>query len=231
MQGIQEHLNRGDLRLSVPAKTPGVNISGRSLIHIPVIHTQADMGALSQPIKEMTIQKLGQAGWERNVSLIDGIWERIEKEIDGWTLPYEKLRLYQDGLPVCGREVEIVTELAQAGSRNHRLLLRLMKRGATVVGTESAPLLVQEYSLVKKVLDASVSKKALRCEARYKTLSNALLKQRDQAIAERINDSLGPGETGLLFLGMLHSLGGLLAKDIRVTYPFFSPAAAVSQPQ
>lgn len=194
---------------------------GRSLIHLPIIHTQADMGALSQAIKDMTIQKLGQEGWERNVSLIDEIWTRIEEAIDSWSLPYGKVRLYQDGLPVCGREAEIVTELARAGSRNHRLLLRLKERGATLMGTESAQLLVEEYQLVKRVLDAADPQKASHLEARYQAKSQALLKERDKAIAERINDTLGAGEIGLLFLGMLHSLGDWLAKDIRVSHPLF----------
>lgn len=193
----------------------------RRLIHIPIIHTQADMGALSHAIKEMTIEKLGQKGWERNVHLIDEIWTRIEEAIDSWTLPYEKVRLYQDGLPVCGREAEIVAELAQAGSRNHRLLLRLMERGAAVMGTESGELLVQEYKLVKQILEAGDPQKARHLEARHKALSQALLKQRDQAIAERINRTLRAGETGLLFLGMLHAVGDGLAKDIRVTQPVF----------
>jgi len=210
-------------RTPLPASEgqPSSPAEGRSLIHLPIIHTQADMGALSQAIKELTIKKLGQGGWERNVTLIDEIWTRIEEAIDSWALPYERVRLYQDGLPICGREAEIVTELAKVGSRNHRLLLRLKEKGATVMGTESAELLVREYKLVKEIVAAGDSPKALRLEARYKTLSQALLKQRDQSIAERINHTLGPGETGLLFLGMLHALGGWLAKDIRVTQPVF----------
>jgi hypothetical protein len=187
------------------------------------------MGALGHAIKEITIQKLGQQGWERNVHLIDDIWTRIEEAIDSWALPYERVRLYQDGMPICGREVEIVTELAKVGSRNHRLLLRLMEKGATLMGTESAPLLVQEYKLVKEIVAAGDSPKALRLEARYKTLSHALLKQRDQSIAERINTTLRPGETGLLFLGMLHAISGWLAKDIRVTQPVFSPLSSKDQ--
>jgi hypothetical protein len=198
----------------------------RRLIHVPIIHTQADMGALSGAIKEMTIQKLGRQGWERNVHLIDEIWTRIEKAIDGWALPWERVRLYQDGLPICGREAEIVTDLAKAGSRNHRLLLRLQERGAILMGTESADLLVREYKLVKEIVAAGDSPKALRLEARHRGLSHALLKERDKAIAERINTTLHPGETGLLFLGMLHTLEGWLAQDIRVSHPLYPPSPA-----
>lgn len=202
---------------------PGSAAVVRSLIHIPIIHTQADMGALSQAIKKVTIQKLGQEGWDRNVYLIEEIWTKIEEVIASWSLPFEKVRLYQDGLPVCGKEVEIVTELAKAGSRNHRLLLRLREQGAMLMGTESAELLVQEYKLVKEVLAAGNSRRAAQLEARSHAVSQALLKRRDQAVAERINHTLRMGETGLLFLGMLHSTSPWLAKDIQVTYPIFPP--------
>jgi hypothetical protein len=181
------------------------------------------MGALSQAIKKVTIQKLGQEGWDRNVYLIEEIWTKIEEVIASWSLPFEKVRLYQDGLPVCGKEVEIVTELAKAGSRNHRLLLRLREQGAMLMGTESAELLVQEYKLVKEVLAAGNSRRAAQLEARSQAVSQALLKRRDQAVAERINHTLRMGETGLLFLGMLHSTSPWLAKDIQVTYPIFPP--------
>ena len=197
---------------------------GRSLIHLPIIHTQADMGTLSHAIKEMTIRKLGHQGWERKVHLIDEIWTRIEQAIARWSLPYEKVRIYQDGLPVCGRELEIVSELAKAGSRNHQLLLRLKERGATLMGTESAHLLVQEYNLVKRTLTTDDPAVAARLETRHQEGSHSLLRRRDQAIAERINQTLCPGEIGLLFLGMLHSLAGWLAQDIRVTHPLSLPS-------
>jgi len=191
----------------------------RTLIYIPTIHSQVDMGALSEPVKRATLQKLGQKGWKRKVNLIDEMWTKIEKVIDGLALDYKKTRLYQDGLPVCGREAELVADLAKAGSRNHRLLLRLMERGATMMGTESSELLMEEYELDKQILAARDILKPVRMEAPPKTLSDSLLKRRDRYIADRINGTLRAGEAGVLFLGMLHSLESWLAKDIRVIYP------------
>jgi hypothetical protein len=199
-------------------------VSVRRLIHIPVIHSQAEMGSFSPTIQAMKVKKLGAQGWARNVNQIDGLWAQIEEAIDCWSLPYEKVRLYQDGLPVCGREQEIVSELAKVGSRNHQLLLRLKERGATLMGTESADLLVQEYKLIKQMLTTDDSAAAARLEARHQEVSHSLLKRRDQAIAERINHTLCPGEIGLLFLGMLHSLEGWLAEDIQVTHPLYPPS-------
>jgi hypothetical protein len=200
------------------------NPTGRYLLHIPIIHSQAEMGSLRPTIQAMKVRKLGTKGWERNVSLIDGIWTQIDQTIDSWSLPYGKVRLYQDGLPVCGRELEIVAELAQAGSRNHQLLLRLKERGAILMGTESADLLVREYRLIKQTLAADGPATRARPEPSRQESSRSLLKRRDQAIAERINDTLRRGEIGLLFLGMLHSLEGLLARDIQVAHPLYPPS-------
>ncbi|MGA2446559.1 MAG: hypothetical protein ABSG50_14145 [Opitutaceae bacterium] len=201
----------------------------RRLIHIPVIHTQADMGSLGPAIQAISIQELGQQGWEQTVTLVNKIWSQIEQAIGSWSLPYSKVRLYQDGLPICGRELEIVTALAKAGSRNHQLLLHLKRQGATIMGTESAELLVREYKLTKEILAAHKSAQATHLEDRLKTLSKNLLQQRDQAVAERINRTLSPGEIGLLFLGMLHSLDKWIAKDIQITRPIH-PGSRAKKP-
>jgi hypothetical protein len=177
------------------------------------------MGALSESIQRLKVKRLGRKGWERTVNLVDKLWAQIEQAIESLILPYERVRLYQDGLPVCGREVAIVAELAEAGSRNHRLLLRLREKGATIMGTESSELLVEEYQLVKEVFASGKPKVATRGEARQKALRDSLLKRRDQYIARRINDTLLAGETGLIFLGMLHSVRSWLDKDIRIVYP------------
>jgi hypothetical protein len=193
--------------------------AGRTLIHIPILHTQADMGALSAPIRQLKVQRLGRFGWKRTVNRVDKLWNEIEETLERLVLPYERVRLYQDGLPVCGREAEIVAELAQAGSRNHRLLLRLAGKGATIMGTESSELLVEEYQLVKEEFAARRSEGRVPGRVRRQALRDSLLKRRDQYIARRVSATLNPGETGLLFLGMLHSLGPGLDKDIRVVYP------------
>jgi hypothetical protein len=165
------------------------------------------------------------------VSTIEAMWKHIEQTIDRWSLHYSRLRVYQDGLPVCGREMEIVSDLAKAGSRNHQLLLQLKEHGAMIMGTESPDLLLQEYRLIQQLLPASQPEQKTGTQraptpltARQKTLSQALLKKRDRAIAVRINSTLQAEETGLLFLGMLHSLEPWLAKDIGVTCPIYQPS-------
>ncbi len=197
-------------------------VADRKLIYIPIIHTEADMGKLSGPVRRAALQKLGLRGLKNKSKLIDKIWTEIEKTIEGLDLLFEKVRLYQDGLPVCGNEHAIV--LAQAAeSRNHRLLMQLMNKGAVIMGTESPELLLEEYELAKKMLAADGNLKSMKIEASQKPVSDILLKRRDQFIADRINNTLCPGETGILLLGMLHSLGHLLDKQIKVVYPITGP--------
>jgi hypothetical protein len=195
----------------------------RALIHVPIIHTQADMGALARSVRRVTVQKLGRRAWKHHVEVIGRMWAEIRRTVEGWELPWERVRLYQDGLPRCGREAEIVADLASAGSPNHQLLMSLMKRGATLMGTESPDLLLEEYRLVQQVLAAKDPEEAARLEVRHGARSRSLLAQRDQYVARRINETLHAGETGLLFLGMLHSLDSRLAKDIRVSRPMRQP--------
>jgi hypothetical protein len=188
------------------------------LIYFPIVHTQADMGALKESVARATLKKVGRAGLARKTTVIDRIWTDIEAAIDDLALSFDRVRLYQDGLPVCGREAEIVTELAQAGSRNHKLLLRLMAQGAVLMGTESGDLLVQEYQLARQSLTTRPPRAAAVAASR-RALSEALLQRRDQFMAQRINDTLKDGETGILFLGMLHSVERRLHPDVKVIFP------------
>jgi len=191
----------------------------RKLIYIPIIHGEADMGALKESIYQASLHKFGENEWKRKIDFVDDLWFEIEKVVDELSLSYEKVRIYQDGLPLCGIEEKIVTDIANKGSRNHQLLLSLMRKGATIMGTESKELLIEEYNFVKQILAEEISTDADKDKALHESLSDSLLKRRDQFIADRINTTLGEGETGILFLGMLHSLDNLLSEDIRVVYP------------
>ncbi len=181
------------------------------------------MGALREQVHQAGLQKIGRTALRRKTNAIDQIWTKIEKAMDQLNFSYESVRLYQDGLPVCGREAEIVKDLATGGSRNHILLLRLMEKGATIMGTESGELLVDEYKIYRQILASANPPQPARMEVRQKGLSHSLLKRRDQYIADRIDNTLCQGETGILFLGMLHSLENLLKEDIRLKYPLGKP--------
>ena len=117
---------------------------------------------------------------------------------------------------MCGHETQIVKELAHAGSQNHQILVDLMEKGAQITGTESPDLLLQEYELAQKALVASAGVSTRLQAQRHQTLTKQLLERRDRYIAQRIDATLG-AETGLIFLGVFHSLDGRLPSDIDMT--------------
>jgi len=117
-------------------------------------------------------------------------------------------------LPICGKEEQIVRDLAARQSRNHRLLLRLIERGATLLGTESPELLLSEYELAKAIVSPDADRKALE------PVAADLLAKRDAFIAQRINQTLREGEFGILFVGLLHNVHRGLQPDIELIVPF-----------
>ena len=192
----------------------------RKLVYIPIIHTLADMGTLGASVQSVKLARLGRQGLAHSAAVVEKIWEEIERVAGNLPVSPGRVRVYQDGLLVCGREKEIVSELAAAGSRNHRLLLSLQARGAVLMGTESPELLVEEYQLATA---AFASGAAIRTDIRQRELRDALLEKRDRFIADRINRTLGAGESGILFLGMLHEAAKYLDSGIDVVYPLGLP--------
>jgi hypothetical protein len=187
------------------------------LIWAPIIHTQADLGSMIGSVRSIYARKVGLEKWDEHVAMVEELWSKTDEAVRRLDLDYRYVRIYQDGLPNCGQELRIVKDMIAAGSRNHRLLLDLVEKGAALAGTESPKLLIEEYELVRgaiKSIDAGgEGKLSGRQEARLREI----LKERDRYIARRIDETLGAGETGLIFLGMLHDLKGLLPRNIRLT--------------
>jgi len=187
----------------------------RRLIYVPIIHTMVDMGSKGEALKQESIRRFGFERWERSRRVIDEIWEGIRARILALDLPWERVSIYQDGLPVSGRELEIASEVAAQGSRNYQLILELVQRGATLVGTESPELLTREYTHIKRIAEARTDAEREEAGRRYATESAEILKERDTFIARRIAETLEEGKVGLLFLGMLHEVDRLLPEGIR----------------
>lgn len=193
---------------------------GRKLVYLPIVHNMADMGALKESVKEASVRQIGRQSWKRKQDFIQRLWDNIESALTGLSMQMDRVRIYQDGLPISGNEADIVRELAKSGSRNHQLLLRLVEKGAHLMGTESPDLLLEEYAKAKRGL---LSKGRATARSHESASGASLLQRRDKFVAERINDTLKEGEVGIVFLGMLHALEPWLAKDIRVVYPIGRP--------
>ena len=189
----------------------------RRLVLVPILHSPADMGSLAEGLASAIIDRLGRRHWDEYLALLDGFWQAVRAELEKLALDYQQVDLYQDGLPVCGQELELVQKAAAAGSENHQLLLDLVARGAKLIGTEDPKLLLDEYRDVQTALQgglegASSPQQPVGVSRRQETLS-----KRDAYISRRIDQSLLPGRTGMLFLGMMHNVEPFLPADIVVT--------------
>jgi len=186
----------------------------RTLIVIPIIHTEQDMGSLLERIKQEYVTRYGHEKWTEHLKSIDEVWSGIRRMIAALELPYASVRLYQDGLPLCGKEADIVKDVAARGGRNHQLLIELMEQGARLMGTEDPDLLLQEYQFHQDALGGGEQGH----ENQREDQSRKLLSKRDRFMAGRVNATLSAGEIGLLFVGMAHSVEPLLDADILVRH-------------
>jgi hypothetical protein len=175
------------------------------LIYVPVMHSSVEMGSAAGAYKAAFVARFGEGKWQERCDEFDAIWDAIAAAIEVLALDPATLNLYQDSLPICGKEVPLIRDLAAQGSHNHRLLVALIDKGATLVGTESPALLLEEYRLLQSAERAPVQ-------------AAALLRRRDAFIAKRIDETLSDGGTGLLFMGALHQVAQLLPSRIKVEY-------------
>ena len=190
----------------------------RTLIYIPIIHTEVDMGSVSEEVKKEYLSKYGKNKWLKHLDLISNLWETIRKRLLKMPVNYSKTRLYQDGLPVCGKELAIVKELAGMGSKNHLLLMELVDMGATLMRTEDPGLLLQEHKMIKEIVGARGKNQVKERLEEYRKHSDDLLVKRDDFIAKRISETLQDGETGILFIGALHKVDKRVPRGIRLVY-------------
>lgn len=181
----------------------------RRLIYIPIIHGPEDFGTQLEAVRSAYVARHGFRAWQQHLKAIEQFWRELRQAVRALPEKASALRIYQDGLPVCGRELDLVRQLAAQGSQNHRLLVDLVQEGALLMGTEDPELLRQEQQRSRGA--AALGEPARG--GRY----DELMEQRDRYIAARIDATLPPeGAVGLLFMGALHRVTEYLPKDIEV---------------
>lgn len=189
----------------------------RKLIYIPIIHTEIDLGSFNEELKKQYLEKFGLKQWNVHIRSILHIWEGLKERIKKLKLDYKKVKIYQDGLPLCGKEEKIVRELALKKSPNHELILWLMEQGGELCGTEDPDLLLKEYQLLKSIQVANPQERKKMIQS-YEKEAKVLLRKRDSYIARRIHETLKEDEVGILFIGLLHRVDEYISPDISVSY-------------
>lgn len=195
---------------------------------VPIIHSPEDLGSLSASADQLKRSATTHLNNASSNAAVREFWSELTDAIESWQIDYESLTVYQDALPVCeaelaGVEQQIIDELADKGSRNHQILQWLRERGAVVLGTESANLLIEEYRQMKELLEQPIESHDSESVKNLQVSQTKTLQSRDRFIANRIDTTLRDSQTGLIFLGMLHEIDELLPSDILAVYPFGRP--------
>lgn len=187
----------------------------RTLLYVPIIHASADLGSLSKEVAYRGVARLGEEAWDRHQQTVEGFWRSVGDAFDG--LNVAGMKIYQDGMVADGViGHRIVEETARAGSPNYQLVLGLLRRGASLIKTEDLDLVKREYNMLIAMTQAVSWRAKFVAAIRYKIAKRALLKRRDAFIAERIHETLEPGETGILFIGALHDVVQWLHSDVQI---------------
>ncbi|MBI4267251.1 MAG: hypothetical protein HY662_00520 [Chloroflexi bacterium] len=187
----------------------------RKLYVIPVIHASADMGTLASLLDEASSATLSSELWQIHQETVGGLWDSIGQFVD--SLDISGSKIYQDGMAVGGAEgLKIVREATRQGSKNFEIIGRLLEKGGELISAESLALLKQEHSYLSKITASRSLRERATAIIRYKLAKERLLKQRDHFIARKIDETLGNGETGVLFIGAYHDILPNLPGDIKV---------------
>lgn len=210
-----------------------MNTNLRRLVYVPILHAREDSGqarlqryAQSAAADGRAVSESEKSGamdreFIADDSAVGEMWAGITAKIEELNLPWNKTRIYQDGLPVSGKELEIVTRLTDNGSWNHLLILNLLKKGAKLEGTENMDFLMREYDLLNILLMKNSGAEQSAAMAEYQAKSRELLKLRDEFILNRFKATLREGEVGIVFMGVMHRLDKMLEKDFLISYVIY----------
>lgn len=187
----------------------------RKLLYVPVIHTESDLGSVAFVIDRRSASLWGEKRWARHKATVSEFWQRIADYLNH--IEATNLKIYQDGL-LAGGDLgrRIVEEGARRGSKNYEIILDLMKRGAEIRTTEDVALLKEEYERISRLTQAKSPTQRTPAYMGYESHKDRLTNERDKFVAKAINETLGEGEVGILFMGAYHDVISHLARDIVV---------------
>lgn len=188
----------------------------RTLLYVPIIHTNADLGSLAKNLNDSAISGLGEIFWIRHTEIVNSFWDAIKKYFDSLDTVSD-LKIYQDGL-VADAEIgiKIVEEGIKSGSKNYEIVAGLIKRGAVLMKTEDLALVKKEYDKLIKITKVKSKTMKILGFLKYKLTKHVLINKRDKYIASQINKTLQNGGTGILFIGAQHNVKKWIDRDIQI---------------
>lgn len=175
------------------------------------------MGSIADGINKKGTSELGSEAWQAHIKTIEKYWDLIADYCERPELDKKALKIYQDSMVADGEIAKkIIEDNLKMGSRNYRIISKLISKGAEIVKTEDFSLVKKELDIYKSISESDRLLKKLFKLLIIKRKRNVLIKKRDAFIAASIDETLLPGETGLLFLGAYHNILNKLPADIEV---------------
>ncbi|MCK9220326.1 MAG: hypothetical protein M0P47_09790 [Bacteroidales bacterium] len=189
----------------------------RTLIYVPIIHSIADMGSLGKELKRESVCEPVGNKWQKHIDTVNGYWNAIEFYFNNININIKGIKIYQDGMFVDGEmAMKIIDDGIKSGSKNSEIVFNLIDRGAILIKTEDFKMVKDEYDGLQSIIKSkNVISKYIQL-LRYRVLKPIFLIRRDKFIANRISETLGPNETGVLFIGAYHNIMKRLSRDITV---------------
>lgn len=189
----------------------------RNLIYVPIIHSSADLGSMAKALNRRGVDEFGEEFWQNHIQTINGFWDAIAYYFETIDLYIKDAKIYQDGMVTDGViATKIIEESIKSGSKNYEIVSKLISRGAIIVQTEDLNLVKKEYESLQAITQTKSTVKKIVKLILYKMTKGKLLRQRDEFIARRIDETLGEDETGIIFIGAYHKVKSKLPKDIHV---------------
>jgi hypothetical protein len=174
------------------------------------------MGSLAPALDERATATVGTELWQKHREIVSSFWDSVADLFA--SMDVNGFKVYQDGLVANGLDgLRIIREGISRGSKNYEIVGKALERGAVLVKTEELALVKQEHTYITKIARSKSLKEKEVAALRYKLVQSKLLKQRDDFIAKRVNETLGEGETGILFIGAYHDILSKLPDDIQVS--------------
>lgn len=187
----------------------------RRLLYVPIIHMEPDLGSVASAIDKKSASLCGEERWARHKETVAKFWRSIEDYFAN--IDTSNLKIYQDGLLADGEPGRrVIEEAAKRGSKNHQIILNLVRRGAEIRKTEAYLLLKEEYKYIADLTHSKSAAEKTIAYVNYNLRKNQLTKERDKFVARTIDETLKEGETGVLFMGSYHNIFPYLAQDIIV---------------
>jgi len=172
---------------------------------------------MAAELTQKSIDEFGEEFWKTHVDTVNKYWEVISLYCDTIDFGGKPVKIYQDGMVADGGiALKIMEDSVKAGSKNYEIISRLVNRGAIIVKTEDLSMVKKELDMLKSIPSSgTLIMKVIRI-IRFKISRHKLLVQRDKFIAESIDATLDPNETGIIFIGAYHHVLDKLRKDIVV---------------